>query len=156
MTTSTPVRQSDTSSQMLSDSATFCLDSLAKSKKSWYELCALDNSVVFVNLMGLVLQCRMESLHQASRGRELRRFYTTVKSYKKLLKQIQRQRMLDTIAPPGLLRRRASPVLGEVEVEENPVVNIPPRIGKGYRLRKIASVKAQFEPTPVEVDYSEE
>lgn len=72
--------------------------------------------------------------------------------FEELFEEVKKDVIQDDSSARRELRVRATPELSAVELEVNPIIDVPTRTGKKYPLRIQARTKAEFEPGPVEID----
>lgn len=118
----------------------------------WHEMGTEYKSLWLSNALMVSLQCMKQEQNLDVYIEEGGAFITCARSFEELFNEVKKDVIQDDSSARRELRVRATPELSAVELEVNPIIDVPARTGKRHPMRIQARTKAEFEPGPVEID----
>ena len=154
MTSVANLGQSDTASQVCDPMCDFRAHELSKSTRIWQDYYS-DDWLLCKTLLGEILRCTMLSLYQSAHEPDWDSFFSTTRSYRDLIEEIQEETTPDTRAVLRPLRMRAVLVPKELEIEYSLVGVVSPRVRDRHPSKVVGRMKARLEPTSITIDHDE-
>lgn len=142
----------DTSVRIQGREPTTPTQPIPKYGEYWHEMGTGYESLWLTNTLMVSLQCIKQELNLDVDIEEQGALITCARKFEELFKEVKKDVIQDDSSGRRELRIRATPELGAVEFEVNPIIDVPARTGKRHPFRIQARTKAEFEPGPVEID----
>jgi hypothetical protein len=120
--------------------------------KYWHSMPTRQDSLWLTSMLFFSLQCMKQGFNLDVDVKGQDAFIKCARNFEELFTELRKSTFLDDSSRRHEWRVRAMPELDSVELELNPIIDVPTRTGKRYPLKIQAQRKAEYKPGPVEIE----